>query len=107
MSTYLIQGAYSPSATSSMVKHPQDRATAVRGMIEKAGGKLHSFWLALGEYDFVAIAEIPDNVGAAAFSMAVGASGAMNSYKTTTLLSPDESVRAMKQAAEIGYQPPK
>lgn len=40
MSTYLIQGAYSPSATSSMVKHPQDRATAVRGMIEKAGGQV-------------------------------------------------------------------
>jgi hypothetical protein len=39
--------------------------------------------------------------------MAIGASGAMNAYKTTTLLSPEESVRAMKQAAEIGYQPPK
>jgi uncharacterized protein with GYD domain len=90
-----------------MVKHPQDRATVVRGMTEKAGGKLHGFWLALGEYDFAAIVEIPDNVGAAAFSMAIGASGAMNSYKTTTLLNSEESVRAMKQAAEIGYQPPK
>lgn len=107
MTNYLIQGAYSPTATSSMIKNPQDRATAVRGMIEKSGGKLHGFWLALGEYDFVAIAEMPDNVGAAAFSMAVGSSGAMSSYRTTPLLSSEESVRAMKQAAEIGYQPPK
>ncbi len=107
MTHYLIQAAYSASATSSMVKNPQDRATAVRAMIEKAGGKLHGFWLALGEYDVVAIAEIPDNVGAAAFSMAIGASGAMSAYRTTTLLSPEEAVRAMKQAAEIGYQAPK
>jgi uncharacterized protein with GYD domain len=107
MTSYLIQASYSPSATSSMVKHPQDRAAVVRTMIEKAGGKLYGFWLAFGEYDLVAIAEIPDNVGAAAFAMAIGASGAMSSYKTTPLLSPEESVRAMKQAAEIAYQPPK
>jgi uncharacterized protein with GYD domain len=107
MSNFMIQGAYSPSATSSMVKNPQDRAIAVRAMIEKAGGKQHGFWFALGEYDFVAIAEFSDNVSAAAFSMAVGTSGAMSSYKTTLLFSSEESVQAMKQAAEIGYQPPK
>jgi uncharacterized protein with GYD domain len=106
-STYLIQAAYSTASTSSMVKSPQDRAAVVRAMIEKAGGKLHGFWLALGEYDVVAIAEMPDNVGAAAFSMAINASGAMSSYKTTPLLSSEEAVRAMKAAAEINYQPPK
>lgn len=107
MSNYLIQASYSTSATAAMVKNPQDRATIVRAMIEKAGGKLHSFWLAFGEYDVVAIAEMPDNVGAAAFSMAIGASGAMTSYKTTPLLSSEEAVQAMKRATEISYQPPK
>ena len=107
MTTYMIQASYSPAATLAMVKKPQDRSTVVRAMIEKAGGKLHGFWLAFGEYDLVAIAEMPDHVGAAAFAMAIGASGAMSSYKTTPLLSPDEALRAMKQAAEISYQPPK
>ena len=35
-----------------------------------------------GEYDVVAIAEIPDSVSAAALSMAIGSSGAMSAYRT-------------------------
>ena len=107
MTTFLIQGTYSASATASMVKHPQDRATVVRSMVEKAGGKLHGFWLAFGDQDIVVIAEMPDNVSVAAISMAVGASGTMSTYKSTQLLSSDEAVSAMKQASEISYQPPK
>lgn len=107
MNSYLIQGSYSAAAAASMVKNPQDRASVVRAMVEKAGGKLHGFWLALGEHDFVAIVEMSDNVGAAAFSMAIGSSGTMAAYKTTPLLNPEESVRAMKQAADVSYQPPK
>lgn len=107
MATFLIQGSYSAQAVSAMIKNPQDRAAVVRTMIEKAGGKLHGFWLSFGENDYVAVAEMKDNVGAAAFAMAVASSGAMSSYKSTPLLSPEESVQAMKQAAEVNYQPPK
>ena len=70
MPFFLIQASYSVQATASMVKNPQDRAAAVRPMIERMGGKLHGFWLAFGEYDIVAIAEMPDNASAAAISMA-------------------------------------
>ncbi len=107
MAFYLVQASYSTAATASMVKHPQDRAAAVRPMIERAGGKLHGLWLAFGEYDIVAIAELPDNVNAAAMAMAIGASGAMSAYRSTPLLTSEEAVRAMQRAAEIGYQAPK
>jgi hypothetical protein len=30
----------------------------------------------------------------------------MKAVKTTPLMSPDESVKAMKRAAEAGYKPP-
>lgn len=48
-------------------------------MIEKAGGKLHGLWFTFGETDIVAIAEMPNNISAAAMSMAIGASGVMSS----------------------------
>jgi len=107
MSFYLVQASYSTTATASLVKNPQDRAAAVAPIFESAGGKLHGFWLAFGDYDVVAIAEFPDNVSAAAVSMAVGASGALREYRTTPLLAPNEAVDAMKKAAGVKYQPPK
>ena len=107
MSFYLVQASYDTSATASLVKNPQDRAAAVGPLFEAAGGRLHGLWLAFGEYDVVAIAELPDNVTAAAISMAIGASGALRAYKTTPLLAPSEAVEAMKKASTVKYQPPK
>jgi uncharacterized protein with GYD domain len=90
-----------------MIKNPQDRAAAVRPIIERMGGKLHGLWLTFGKYDVVAIAEMPDNVSAAALSMAIGASGGMSDYRTTPLLTVAEATEAMKKAGKVGYQPPK
>lgn len=107
MPFYLVQASYSSQATAAMIKNPQDRAAAVKPMIEQMGGKLHGLWLAFGEYDVVAIAELPDNVSAAALSMAIGASGALGSYRTTPLITTGEAMEAMKKAGTAGYQPPK
>jgi hypothetical protein len=43
---------------------------------------------------------MPDNVSAAAFSVAASAGGAIKAIKTTPL-------EAMKKAATAGYKPPK
>jgi uncharacterized protein with GYD domain len=53
----------------------------------------------------VVICEMPDNVSAAAFALAVGAGGTVASYRTTVLLTPEEAVEAMNKAAESSYQP--
>ncbi len=107
MPFYLVQASYSAPAVGAMVKNPQDRAAAVRPMIEKMGGRLHGMWLAFGKYDIVAIAEMPDTISAAAFSMAIGSSGAMSAYHSTPLLTMDEATEAMRKAGSIGYQAPK
>jgi uncharacterized protein with GYD domain len=107
MPFYLVQASYSAQATAAMIKTPQDRAAAVRPMIERMGGKLHGLWLAFGEFDVVAIVEAPDNVSAAALSMAIGGSGAMSAFRTTPLLSVAEATQAMQKAGSAGYQPPK
>ena len=88
-----------------MMKTPQDRSELVRAPIEKLGGKVEGFYFAFGEYDIIGIVEMPDNVAAAAFSVAISAGGACSSVKTTPLLTTGEAVEAMRRAATSGYKP--
>jgi hypothetical protein len=44
--------------------------------VEKLGGKLETKWFCFGDYDLVAVLDMPDNVSAAAFSLAASAGGA-------------------------------
>jgi hypothetical protein len=50
--------------------------------------------------------EMPDNVSAAAFSLAGSAGGGIKAVKTTPLLTIDEGIEAMRKAAGAGYRPP-
>ncbi len=107
MPIYMVQASYAPQATASMVNNPQDRAAAIKPMIERMGGKLQDLWFCFGEYDIVAIAEMPDNVSAAAMAMAIGSSGAMSAYRTTPLMTSADAKKAMKKAGGVGYTAPK
>lgn len=106
MPRYLIQASYSTQGVSDLVTTPQDRAAAVRPVIERLGGSIESFDFAFGDYDVVAICQVPDNVSAAALAMAVGATGALSAFKTTVLISMEEAVEAMRKAGAVGYRPP-
>ena len=85
---------------------PQNRLDAVRPAVEKLGGKIDSGWFAFGEYDLISIVQMPDNVSAAAFSLAATAGGAIKAIKTTPLLTLEEGMEAMKKATGTGYKPP-
>jgi hypothetical protein len=50
--------------------------------------------------------QLPDNVSAAAFSIAVSAGGAVRAVKTTPLMSVEEGMDAMRKAGEVDYKPP-
>jgi len=105
MADYLLQLSYSAPAWAAMVKRPENRVEAVRKSVEKLGGKINGFWLSFGDHDMVGILEMPDNVSAAAFAMAIAAGGACRHVKTTPLLSVDEAMTAMKKAGGSGYKP--
>ena len=105
MATYLIQASYNTEGWKGLIAHPQDRIDAIKPAIEKLDGSIVTGWLAFGEYDIVAIIELPTNVSAAAFSMAVSAGGTVKAFKTTPLMSMDEAVTAMELAAESTYAP--
>lgn len=106
MSFYLLQVSYNAAAIKAMVDHPHDRAEAARKGIESLGGKMHAFYFAFGPHDVVVIAEFPDNVSAAATSMALGASGQYAKAETTVLMTVAESMAAMKKTQSISFKPP-
>ena len=54
----------------------------------------------------VAILQMPDNVRAAAFSVAVSAGRAVRAFKTTPLLTMEESMQVMKSAGGAKYRSP-
>ena len=106
MASYLLQVAYTPQAWAALLKNPQDRTEALRPVLEKLGGSFQSAYFAFGDYDVVAVMDLPQNVDAAAFSIAAAAGGAIKSIKTTPLMSIADGIAALQKAGRIGYVSP-
>jgi uncharacterized protein with GYD domain len=106
MPQYLGRFSYSSDAVRALVQSPQDREAAAREVVETLGGRLLGFWFALGEFDGVFVADMPDNATAASLAMIVGSSGAMARFETTPLLGMDEAQEAMRKASTPTYRPP-
>jgi uncharacterized protein with GYD domain len=106
MAYFLLQGAYTSEAWATLLNNPVNRVEAVRPVIEKLGGRVEGAWFSFGEYDVTLIMEMPDNVSAAAFALAVAAGGSFKAHKTTPLMTMEDGVEAMTKAAGSGYRPP-
>lgn len=81
MPHFLIKAKYTAASVKAMIANPQDRQKAAAAAIAAAGGKLHSFYMAFGHDDVIAICEMPDAVSAAAGSMAIASTGALASRR--------------------------
>jgi uncharacterized protein with GYD domain len=106
MAHYMLQASFTSEAWVKMLNEPQNREQAIRPVIEKLGGKLLGYWFAFGESDAVVIVQMPDNVSAAAASLAAAAGGAVKSVKTTPLMTVEEGMQAMRKAGGAGYRAP-
>ena len=108
MPPYLVQVSYTAEAWAAQLANPQDRRAIVRPLFERLGGRIETVYYALGSYDVVLIAELPDNRSAAALGLTLTASGAVKALQTTPLLPIEDGVAAMRQAAATGsvYAPP-
>jgi len=71
--------------------------------VESVGGKLEALYFTFGDHDFVGVVDVPDNVSAAALSLAVSSAGGSN-FKTIVLLTPEEMDQAVRK--EISFTPP-
>jgi uncharacterized protein with GYD domain len=108
MAHYMLRWQLKDSTAQALIGKPQDRTQPAKALIEGFGGKLHSYYFALGEYDGVGICEFPDNVSVVACSMHDSSTGAFSRFETTVLLTAKEAEAAMKQAneAKVNYRAP-
>ncbi len=107
MGLYMIQFSYTPEAWGTLAKNPQDWSEPVRMLLEKLGGRLIELYYSFGEYDGVVIGELPDDIAAAATSIAAVTPGHIKAIKTTKLLSRQEILDVMRRAGEVAYPGPK
>ena len=104
MAKYLWQANYVGEGLKGLLKEGgSSRRAVVEKIIESMGGKLEAFYYAFGETDLYGIADMPDNVSAAAFALTIAASGAVT-LKTTVLMTPEEIDKAIKKTPS--YRPP-
>jgi uncharacterized protein with GYD domain len=97
MPKYLFEARYSPEGAVGLAKEGgTGRRAAVKKHLEEVGGKLESMYFAFGDVDCFIVVDLPDNVSAAALSLAVNESGLIAS-KGIVLLTPEEMDQAAKK----------
>jgi uncharacterized protein with GYD domain len=108
MAKYALLGGYTAEAWSRMIENPGDRVEAVTKAAEALGSKLEAFYWSFGDDDYLAIVDAPDDVAAAAFSVAVGSTGSLRNLRTIKLITADEGRKLLEKAkvAKAAYVPP-
>ena len=104
MAKYLFEARYTVEGTKGLL---YEGGTARRAAIEKMlgglGGKIVDIYFAFGDVDVYVIADLPDNVSAAAVALAVNHSGGATT-KTVVLMTLDEVDKACHKT--VSYRPP-
>ena len=104
MAKYLLEASYTAEGVKGLAKEGgSSRRKKVEKMIRAVDGRLEAFYYAFGTTDAYLIVDVPDAVTAAALSLAVNQSGAVQ-LKTHVLLTPEEMDQATKKI--VKYKAP-
>lgn len=104
MAKYLLEVNYTLDGVKGVkAKGGSARRAAAEAAAVSVGGKVEEFYFAFGKTDVFVIADFPDNVSAAALSLAVSAAGGAT-IRTVVLMTADEVDQAT--AKTVGYTPP-
>ena len=101
MPIFITRGRYSAEAVRNLVANPEDRLPAVRNLVEAAGAKLLNFYVTLGHYDFLLIAEAPSAKEASAAILAAAASGSITDNETTEAFTTAEAKQVFAGAGKV------
>jgi uncharacterized protein with GYD domain len=58
MPIYVLRGKNSSEALKGMIASPEDREAAIAKVVEKAGGRLLSYYLTFGDDDWLVIIDV-------------------------------------------------
>jgi uncharacterized protein with GYD domain len=108
MAKYLVLFSVTSETLRQFIENPEDRRAPASKLGELAGGKLDSYYWMFGQYDGLAIYDLPDSAAAGALSLAAASTGAFKQVETHELLAADDLVGVLQQAKTLrpGYRPP-
>ena len=100
MPKFLVQVNYTAEGAKGLQKEGGvKRREAASNAAKSLGGSLESLYFCFGKYDVVCIADMPDNITAAALSLAVTESGAAETTTTALLTAEDMDHAVSKHSA--------
>src|SRR3974390_48195 len=82
MAIYISRGRFTSEAVKGMVAKPENREEAVSKLCESVGGRLIGWYLTFGHYDWLRIAEFPDDKAAAPAGLAPAPGGRLTDIET-------------------------
>ena len=104
MPIFITQGRYSQQGLKGLVAAPEDRQEPVKQLFESAGGRLISYYMTFGEYDFLIISEAPDERAMLSVLATAGAGGGVTDLKTTLAVTTAEAKEAFTAASRAAAQ---
>src|SRR5262249_29762082 len=97
MAKYMTLGSYTNEGLKGLLKEGgSGRRKAVQDAVQAMGGSLEAYYFAFGDFDVVAISEVPDNITAAALAIGISATGT-GDVETVVLITPEEVDAATKK----------
>ena len=107
MAIYITQGNYTEQAMKGLVDNPEDRMSAVAGLMESVGAKLLNYYVTTGEYDFLVISEGDNLIDLVAGMMIAGSTGGVQNLKTIQALTTQDAMKSMGKAknARTSFRP--
>jgi len=104
MPKYLMEASYTADGAKGLAKEGgSTRRKTVEDLVTGLQGRVEAFYYAFGGSDVYLIVDLPDAVTAAAVSLAVNQSGAVQ-LKTIILMTAEEMDQAAKKT--VAYRPP-
>lgn len=104
MAKYMLRANYTRQGLAGLLKEGgTERRQALTRTVEGVGGSVETMYYAFGDCDLYLIVDLPDETSAAALSLAVGATGALD-LNITVLLTPETVDDAV--ARSVPYRAP-
>jgi uncharacterized protein with GYD domain len=104
MPKFLMEASYTTEGAKGLAQEGgSSRRNTVEETVKALRGSLEAFYYAFGSSDVILIVDLPDAVTAAAVSLAINQTGAVQ-LKSTVLMTAEEMDQAAKKV--VSYRPP-
>jgi len=102
MTIFISRGCYTVDAVRGMISAPENREEAIAKLLKEFGGRLISYYMTLGEFDWLLVAEFPNEKLVSSAILAAVAGGSVTNVQTTVALTAKDDTAAFSGAGVAG-----